>query len=439
MKRAFVFIVTALMIFTLGGCAAILDGETLHVTHHPGTTVSQTPDSGVEAVDYESLKAAILSFVKDYETAGLISIYTYDGDVDSDVQKACDEIKNIEPIGVYALASLEGKTTKIVSYYEVELATSYKRTRAQMDSIVTASTLRYLKSEILNFIGDYASEAVIRTGISGITPESVEGFVRELYYQNPLSVVMMPGTAVEFFPPDGGDRIIELTFGNWVAADLLESYNDSLHRAASIMVKQATGENDAEILRSLCEMLMAACEYDEAGAVLIAEYGTQNFSATACGALVNGSAVGEGYAMAYKALCDELGIECTVVLGKLGDMLHAWNVVTLDGYYYHVDSSACDRIDFYAGFLKSDEQLAEAGYSWDKLATRICGGPFSEIKEEDPPENPDEEGEGEDPVEGEDGEGESTGEGEGENSNENAPVDGEIDETSNPEDGTETT
>ena len=401
----------------------------LHITAHPGTTVTQTPDNAVEVSDYESMKEAIMGFVYSHEQIGFLSIYSYEGDIDADVRKACVEIKEVEPIGVFALEEILGRTTKIVSYYEIEIEIVFKRTKAQMDSIVTASTLRYLKSEMLYFMSNYASEAAIRTSVSGITPEIVSGYVRELYYQNPMSVIMLPGTVVEFFPPEGADRIIELTFGNWVAASILKSYKDSLTSAVARMVGQAMGENDMEIFRNLCEMLASACDYDEAGAVLVAEYGVQNFATTAYGALINGSAVGEGYAMAYKALCDELGLECTVVLGRLGDRLHAWNVVMLDGHYYHVDTAACDENGFEAGFLKSDEQFAEAGYAWDRLATKTCGGPFSEIQEEDVTENTGEESAA--GIEGVEAEEESDGEAPSE--------DGEIDENSSAEDGAETT
>ena len=432
MKRIFVLFLTALILFALCGCAAILEDEVYYTTAHPGSTASPSPDNGIEASDYESLKSAIFGFVKSHETSGLISIYTYEGDIDADVQKACAEIMEVEPIGVYALDSLDGVTTKIVSYYEVEIEAAFKRTKAQMDSIITISTLRYLRSEILNFISSYASEAVISTNIS-ITQESVSELVRELYYENPLSVVMLPSTVVKVFPPEGINRIIELTFENWIAADHLQAYKESLERAVAIMVMQASGENDMEILRDLCDMLMSACEYDADGAVLIAEYGTQNSASTAYGALVTGSAVGEGYAMAYKALCDELGIECTVVLGKRGDMLHAWNIVALDGNYYHVDAAACDEDGFIAGFLKSDEQLEEAGYVWDREAAKVCGGPFSIIPEVEPPV----EANGEQPVNPIDGE--NTGEETTGDPGENPPEDGTGDEPTIPDGNAEQT
>lgn len=56
---------------------------------------------------------------------------------------------------------------------------------------------------------------------------------------------------------------------------------------------------------------------------------------TAYGALVTGDTVCKGYAMAWKVLMDRIEIPCLVVCK--GDKSHLWNMVQLDGKWYHVD------------------------------------------------------------------------------------------------------
>ncbi len=56
---------------------------------------------------------------------------------------------------------------------------------------------------------------------------------------------------------------------------------------------------------------------------------------TAYGALLSGQAVCEGYASAFRILMDRLGIPCIVVSSE--EMEHGWNMVQLDGQWYHVD------------------------------------------------------------------------------------------------------
>lgn len=59
----------------------------------------------------------------------------------------------------------------------------------------------------------------------------------------------------------------------------------------------------------------------------------------AYGAIVNGKAVCEGYAEAYQYLLQRLGIECYIVTGtsKKDGGAHEWNLLKLDGKYYHTD------------------------------------------------------------------------------------------------------
>ncbi len=62
------------------------------------------------------------------------------------------------------------------------------------------------------------------------------------------------------------------------------------------------------------------------------------------GAFLDGKAVCEGIAKAFKLLCNEYGIKCIVVLGKANkdgiygdDDYHAWNLVKIGEESYHVD------------------------------------------------------------------------------------------------------
>lgn len=54
------------------------------------------------------------------------------------------------------------------------------------------------------------------------------------------------------------------------------------------------------------------------------------------GILVNGVGVCESYAESFKLLLNKVGIESMVVIST-PSMNHAWNIVNLDGEYYHVD------------------------------------------------------------------------------------------------------
>jgi len=67
-------------------------------------------------------------------------------------------------------------------------------------------------------------------------------------------------------------------------------------------------------------------------------------SHTAFGPLVNNLSVCDGYARAYMYLMKELGMECNIVEGKLGEINHVWNVVKIDGRWFNVDTTANDPL-----------------------------------------------------------------------------------------------
>ncbi len=72
------------------------------------------------------------------------------------------------------------------------------------------------------------------------------------------------------------------------------------------------------------------------------------------GALVNGVCVCEGYAEAFKLLCDREGIPCITVIGTGNGGAHKWNMVLMeDGKWYTLDATWDDQESnmFYDYFL----------------------------------------------------------------------------------------
>ena len=89
-----------------------------------------------------------------------------------------------------------------------------------------------------------------------------------------------------------------------------------------------------------------------------------------------GKANSEGMALAFKALCDKVGVECLVVSGRLDRAEHYWNIITVDGASYHVDVSAAAELGLAGTFLISDSDMW-GHYWWDNERYPQCDGSLS--------------------------------------------------------------
>ena len=393
MKRIPGLIIVFLTVLAAAGCVNLLEDDVESILPHVSAPYVRPPKEQIIVSDYDELSAAIFRLVNEHETSAELHYYSYDDEdaIYAEILHVRNTIINNSPIGAYAVADITADAIKIVSYYEIEIEIEYKRTKEQLDSIINVSTQRYLMTELLNVMSDHREETVIRTNLN-ITEDIITEIVREVYYQNPRRVVMLPYVAVETFPEEGRDRIYEIRFGYSESPRMLQRYSETLASYVRRNAELAVGETDAEILHSLVSNLMESANFDVGTARTIV-HGAQNFTATAFGALVNGSAVGEGFAMAFKALCDELRFDCRIVLGFLDGRVHAWNIVFLSGDYYHIDVSMCDLNGIETAFLKSDDDFTEM-YTWDREDTVKCEGEltYEELfgpEETDDPEDPD--------------------------------------------------
>mgnify|MGYP000090337698 FL=1 len=72
---------------------------------------------------------------------------------------------------------------------------------------------------------------------------------------------------------------------------------------------------------------------------------------TAYAALINKTAVCQGYASLFYRLALDAGVDTRVISGEAGGP-HAWNIVKLNGKYYNLDSTWDAGRSTYAYFLK---------------------------------------------------------------------------------------
>lgn len=101
------------------------------------------------------------------------------------------------------------------------------------------------------------------------------------------------------------------------------------------------------------------------------EYDKSFKNIDAYSALTTGKTVCGGYATLYSVMLAEAGIESKIVTGRNihnpSPLGHAWNLVKIEGKWYHADATWGDnegREMYY--YNKSDGDFDRKGYYWDK-------------------------------------------------------------------------
>lgn len=195
--------------------------------------------------------------------------------------------------------------------------------------------------------------------------------VSDFYGENPYYITMIHGrgTVGELV------NVLEVWY-QYTPEELSEKRAQDAEQQAAVDAAIAScvtdDMSDYDIAKALHDYLVLNNEYDM-------RYYSGNVPAisyTAYGALVNHTSVCAGYALAYQALLEQAGIPCEYVTGMTTQGYHGWNIVQIDGEWYHVDTTWDDPVPDRAGyvrydyFLKSDSAMSKDHSDWS--ATRAC-------------------------------------------------------------------
>lgn len=370
MKRALIAVLALLLALGLGGCASMLDHNyTVVQPHEDGPT---SDGDVITAETYQQLEDAVIYFIDQGMSYGVVHLSNYDpdrGDVEADVDAACLYAVQEYPLGAYAVSYIKPQTSYIVSYYEVSVYISYRRTQDQVKSIVSVTGTSAIREELQDTLRSFGAEAVLRVTYFNEDEEFIRELVRQAYYDTPESALGMPEVTVSLYPglPEGeetapgGVRIVEIQLSYPEDPELLQKKKEKLVSQLSSAAAHLEVKADQAGTRTLFDLLRSTAQYS-----LRDEDGRR--ANTAYAALVEGRADSEGMALAYQLLCQYTGIECTVVSGTLDGADWYWNIVTLsDGESRHVDATRAD------GFALQDAEMAEQGYQWDREEFPSCG------------------------------------------------------------------
>lgn len=199
------------------------------------------------------------------------------------------------------------------------------------DRLTEAEQIWYRK--INEVLSGYVTEAVKLPdeGLEkGLSTEQIDRIYQSVLMDHP-----------EYFFVDGyeysvfskGEKVIGIEF----LPKYLYSVEESLERrklieteVKKILLNAPVTEDDYEKIKYVYETLIQQTEYDEKAA------DNQNIYSV----FVGKASVCQGYAKATQYLLQCLGLECSIISGRViyGE-LHSWNIVKSNGDYYYVDTT----------------------------------------------------------------------------------------------------
>lgn len=169
----------------------------------------------------------------------------------------------------------------------------------------------------------------------------------EIFYSVKFSYRYYPdSTAVELVP--------EYLF----TKDKIKEHRQAMESRVKKLARQAESLDEKGKQLFIHDFIVKNVKYDKL---------KKEYSHEIIGTLGNGVAVCEGIAKAVKILCDALGIWCIVALSEANPdkgikYRHAWNVVRINGSYYHMDATfdntlSKDEVIRYDYMNLSDKQI----------------------------------------------------------------------------------
>lgn len=364
MKKVTVFLICFALFLSLFGCRSVLEGETEVIIPYV------SPSSEKKTADEESVLLAGIPEFTDSVKAMLSAGDTYEAfrlpltgreNLEEELPEICRELALTNPLGAYAVYYIDCEVTTVVSYYNVSVTVSYKRDVSDLNAISRVSSLRYLNTLLLSSLQNFDPVLTVYTSADSITQDAIRSSISSLYYENPMSVPILPEVELADYPASVGERITEISFTFPYSGNVMTSMLAQMNRAADSIVGSLEDEDEYSLLKALSETL--------SGMELISPAEGIPSSATAYSLLANRRGTDESFALAMKVLCDKLDIGCIVVNGVHNNEPHFWNIVHCNGQYYHIDCA--DLREDTLTMLRCDEEMEE-DYSWNNELYPAC-------------------------------------------------------------------
>lgn len=353
-KKCILALLSLLVLLTCPACA-LYDKEYVAVEDYvfPASNSIREGDK-LTAANYEELTLALRSIADaGLKEGSIVFTDAYPGDVSSDIERACLQVRLQDPLCAYCIEDFTYTLNQIVTLYEAKITVNYQNTGVPFEDIHKLQFTTGFDRLIGSAISRADRKLVVSINRSAYGLTDVNDLISEVYSGNPGSCPVTPKSNVRMFSGSGGQRLYEI---NFYYPDYTEEKAQELQSALKIDEKLVT---DYEKAAYACERLRE----------VVPGEGNNLYDA-----LVAGEAGDEGVALAYVALCKELGLDCRIVHGEHYDSEYCWNIVKIGDEYWHAVIQSADGGEAF----RNDMQMIES-FRWDTQEYPACNGDLAEL------------------------------------------------------------
>lgn len=158
----------------------------------------------------------------------------------------------------------------------------------------------------------------------------------------------------------GSGNVVAVSFSYTSAKSERDKKLKKAASAAAPVINSLKTKSTYDKIKGVHDWIINNTQYDTSAASMGS---SQSDAFNIYGVFVNKKAVCEGYSKAFQYMMYKLGIPCLIVYGESGGVYHSWNLVSVDGVYYHIDVtqddpiSASEPILLYSYFLLTDSDI----------------------------------------------------------------------------------
>lgn len=367
MKHRFIACALALVLLCLTGCGWIKDEYTSVAEHEEPYVYTEPPKEETipAATNANVLQNRIVSFVRSGVSRGQIDVTGFSGDVREQIPAVFNNLRT-NPIYAYAVdySDYEFFSDEAGQKELLEIRMVFRRSAEEIASIVNVVGVENAHTRIVDAVENM--DAALTMKVSDYEQTDFAAAIRRHCMENPTLTAELPEVSVQVYPDEGSTRIVELHFGYSVSREELRSRRSSVETTLGSAAHLVYAEDPMECLRLLCEYLLSRDTYSAA----------QTQEAPVYQLLSLQQAGDAGFASAANYLLRESGMDCILVLGEKNGLPYAWNIVCVDGQYYHLDLMQQWENGQQTPVLLYDTQRAE--YTWDAEQYPACPEPATE-------------------------------------------------------------